>query len=369
MSRTLFSISVKSLRSFSSASAASTAFSACWLNRVKKTPFFGISESRGIAASFGHKKTAPSARSHRSPRVRRSSFARTLTQAAACRVRALGPPVTPWLPFAVAALLVWSVQRVVTKTALTRWSTAYFYRLNAILSLVVYVPFALEVPPDPAGLPGAFALSLLMAATFWVTTEATRRGPVGLVSPLTAMSPAVTVALAVGLLGERPGASALAGVVLALGGAVLLAYRPTASGPASGWLGLAVASLAMQGVGAFAAKLVVTGHGPTDLLVVGALTQLVVGAVIARDEPLAASRLLRGGELVIAVTLVAAAAAPIGDLTALSLGPASVIVPLVATSPAPGGLLGIILLREAWTRPQLPGIACGVVAAALLATA
>jgi len=277
--------------------------------------------------------------------------------------------VTPWLPFAVAALLVWSVQRVVTKTALTRWSTAYFYRLNAILSLVVYVPFALEVPPDPAGLPGAFALSLLMAATFWVTTEATRRGPVGLVSPLTAMSPAVTVALAVGLLGERPGASALAGVVLALGGAVLLAYRPTASGAASGWLGLAVASLAMQGVGAFAAKLVVTGHGPTDLLVVGALTQLVVGAVIARDEPLAASRLLRGGELVIAVTLVAAAAATIGYLTALSLGPASVIVPLVATSPALGGLLGIILLREAWSRRQLLGIACGVVAAALLATA
>ncbi|TMF63027.1 MAG: DMT family transporter [Chloroflexi bacterium] len=268
----------------------------------------------------------------------------------------------------MAALLVWSVQRVVTKTALTRWSTTYFYRLNAILSLVVYVPFAFEVPPDPAGLPGAFALSLLMAATFWVTTEATRRGPVGLVSPLTALSPAVTVALAVGLLGERPGASALAGVVLALGGAVLLAYRPTASGAASGWLGLAVASLVMQGVGAFAAKLVVTGHGPTDLLVVGALTQLVVGAVIARDEPLAASRLLRG-ELVIAVTLVAAAAATIGYLTALSLGPASVIVPLVATSPALGGLLGIILLREAWTRRQLLGIACGVVAAALLATA
>src|SRR2546425_609578 len=368
MSRTLFSISVKSLRSFSSASAASTAFSACWLNRVKKTPFFGISESRGIAASFGHKKTAPPARSHRSPRVRRSSFARTLTQAAAVACEPM-PPVTPWLPFAVAALLVWSVQRVVTKIALTRWSTAYFYRLNAILSLVVYVPFALVVPPDPTGLPGAFALSLLMAATFWVTTEATRRGPVGLVSPFTAMSPAVTVAPAVGLLGERPGASALAGVVLALGGAVLLAYRPTASGAASGWLGLAVASLVMQGVGAFAAKLVVTGHGPTDLLVVGALTQLVVGAVIARDEPLAASRLLRGGELVIAVTLVAAAAATIGYLTALSLGPASVIVPLVATSPALGGLLGIILLREAWTRRQLLGIACGVVAAALLATA
>jgi hypothetical protein len=46
-----------------------------------------------------------------------------------------------WLPFALFALVVWSVQRVVTKVALVRWSTARFYRLNAILSLGVYAVF------------------------------------------------------------------------------------------------------------------------------------------------------------------------------------------------------------------------------------
>jgi len=39
------------------------------------------------------------------------------------------------------------VQRVVTKAALVRWSTARFYRWNAIVSVVIYVPFALVVPP------------------------------------------------------------------------------------------------------------------------------------------------------------------------------------------------------------------------------
>src|SRR5713226_1609324 len=142
-----------------------------------------------------------------------------------------------WLPFALAALVVWSVQRVVTKAALIRWSTARFYRLNAILSLAVYLPFAALVnPPDPAGLPGALGLSVLMAITFWVTTEATRRGPVGIVSPLTAMSPALTVVLALVLLHEDASAQVRLGVPVAVVAAGLLAFQPTTLDTVGGWL-------------------------------------------------------------------------------------------------------------------------------------
>src|SRR5712692_1436978 len=157
-----------------------------------------------------------------------------------------------WLPLALFALVTWSVQRVVTKAALVRWSTARFYRWNAIVSLAVYLPFALLVPPRADALAGALALSLLMALTFWVTTEATRRGPISIVAPLTATSPAITVVLAVLILAERPDALALAGVVLAIGAALLLALRPGAAS-LGGWVALAVASLVLQGVGAFIA--------------------------------------------------------------------------------------------------------------------
>lgn len=228
-----------------------------------------------------------------------------------------------WLPLALLALLTWSVQRVVTKAALVRWSTARFYRWNAVLSLLVYVPFAVVAPPEVAGLPGAFGLSLLMALTFWVTTEATRRGPVGVVAPLTATSPALTVVLAVALLGERPDALGWAGVAFAVGAAVLLAARP-ASASMGGWLGLAVASLVLQGLGAFLAKIVVSDAGPTTLLVPSVLVQLAAG-------------------------------------------PASVVVPLVATSPVLGGLLGIVVLRERTTARQSAGIAVGLVGILLLA--
>ena len=271
-----------------------------------------------------------------------------------------------WLPLALFALVVWSVQRVVTKVALVRWSTARFYRWNALVSLAVYLPFAIVVPPQSEALAGAFGLSLLMALTFGVTTEATRRGPVGIVAPLTAMSPALTVLLAIAFLGERPDLLALAGVACAVAAAVLLASRKT-DAALGGWLGLAVASLVLQGVGAFVAKVVVTEGGPTTLLITSVLVQLVVGVAIARRIPLGLAESVRGTPLVVTVTLAAAALATIGYLSALSTGPASLIVPLVATSPALGGLLGILVLKETVARRQAVGIAVGLVGIVLLA--
>ncbi len=271
-----------------------------------------------------------------------------------------------WLPLALFALVTWSVQRVVTKAALVRWSTARFYRWNAIVSLAVYIPFALLVPPRTDVLAGAFGLSLLMALTFWVTTEATRRGPVSVVAPLTATSPAITVVLAVLLLGERPDALAIAGVLLAIVAAILLALRPGAIS-VGGWVTLAFASLALQGAGAFIAKVVVTEGGPSTLLVTSVLVQLAVGAYIGRAEPLDVRSHLRGMPLAVTATLAAAALATIGYLSALSVGPASLVVPLVATSPALGGLLGIVVLKERVNLRQSLGIAVGLVAIVLLA--
>src|SRR5437867_8427139 len=271
-----------------------------------------------------------------------------------------------WLPLALLALVTWSVQRVVTKVALLRWSTPRFYRWNALVSLVVYVPFAAFIPPRAEALAGALGLSLLMALTFGVTTEATRRGPVSVVAPLTAMSPALTVLLAIAVLGERPDAVALAGVACAVGAAILLALRP-GDVTVGAWLGLALASLVLQGVGAFIAKVVVTEGGPTTLLLTSALVQLALCLALARAVPFDLGGSLRGLPLLVTITLAAAALATIGYLSALSVGPASLIVPLVATSPALGGLLGIVVLKERVTRLQTLGIAVGIVGIVLLA--
>jgi uncharacterized membrane protein len=274
-----------------------------------------------------------------------------------------------WLPLAAFALVIWSAQRVLTKVALVRWSTARFYRWTAICSLVVYLPFAVVAPSEASAVPGALGLSVLTALTFWVTTEATRRGPVSAVAPLTAMSPALTATLAVAFLGERPDQLGLVGIVCAVAAAVLLAFRQSDDRSTAPWLHLAIASLALQGVGAFIAKIVVTGSGPATLLLTSAVVQLGVGIAIARTEPLAVSQMFQGRALAITLILVGAAIATIGYLSALSIGPASLIVPFVATSPSLGGLAAIVFLRERADRRTLGGIGLGLAAIVLLARA
>src|SRR5260370_23492972 len=120
-----------------------------------------------------------------------------------------------------------------------------------------------------------------MAITFGVTTEAVRRGPLGAVSPITALSPALTAMLAIVALGERLAWPSYLGLVLALIGVVLLSLDRTQGEGRTGWQWLALLSLALQGIGAFVAKLVVTPAGPSALLLTSAGVQVLVGVVLA----------------------------------------------------------------------------------------
>jgi O-acetylserine/cysteine efflux transporter len=274
-----------------------------------------------------------------------------------------------WLPFALAALIVWSVQRAVSKAVLATLSTPQFYLLSALVSLPVFLPVLVLDPPPLGAYPGAIGLSAMMALTFGVTTEAIRRGPVGRVSPITGLSSALTAVLAFAILGERPTATGSLGIVFAIVAVGLLGYRRGAGRDSTltRWLGLALASLVLQGAGAFFAKVVVTPSGPSALLITSGAVQVAVGwAILHRARqpfPRLHGRLMRWTVLVLAL----AALATIGYLWALSLGPASIIVPLVATSPALGGLIGALALHERPTRWQYAGMAFGIAAATLLA--
>jgi drug/metabolite transporter (DMT)-like permease len=275
--------------------------------------------------------------------------------------------VPTWLILALAALVVWSVQRAVSKMALIELSTPQFYLLSAVVSLPIYVPVLVFDPPPLSALPPALGLSALMAITFGVTMEAIRRGPVGRVSPVTGLSPALTAILALVVLDEHVGIEGVLGIASATIAVVLLGYRSEAATAGDAWLGLTLASLTLQGVGAFIAKVVVTPSGPSALLVTSASVQVIVGTILLRrfDAPFPdlRPRFMRLTTLV----LVLAAVATIGYLFALSQGPAAIIVPLVATSPALGGLLGTIVVRERLGRLQYAGIGLGLVAAVLLA--
>jgi drug/metabolite transporter (DMT)-like permease len=272
-----------------------------------------------------------------------------------------------WLPLSFFALVVWAMQRLLSKVALQDLGTGKFYLLSAVVSLIAYAPYIVLRPPSKSELVPAFGLACLMALTFGVTTEAIRRGPLRAVSPITALSPGLTAALGIVVLGERLTLAAYAGVVLAPAGVVLLSFgRPEGEG-LPGWQALAVGSLVLQGIGAFIAKLVVSPGGPSALLLMSAGVQVVVGLFLAPPRKWRRRDLLRRPAALTFIAYAAAAIATIGYLSALASGPASVVVPLVATSPALAGLLGILLLRESASPLQLAGIALALVGAVLLA--
>lgn len=273
-----------------------------------------------------------------------------------------------WLLPTLFALIAWTAQRVLGKVALTTLGTNKFYLLSAAVSLGTYAPYLLLRPPTPPQLLPAFGLACLMALTFGVTTEAIRRGPLGAVSPITGLSPALTALLAISLLDERLGWTAALGVVLALLGVLLLSWKSKGIrrvGP--GWLWLALLSLVLQGFGAFLAKVVVTPAGPSALLLMGAGVQVVVGLFLAPPGKWERSDLRGRPALFTIVAYVLGGVATIGYLLALASGPAAVVVPLVATSPALAGLLGIAVLNEKTNRRQLAGIVVAIGGAVLLA--
>lgn len=253
------------------------------------------------------------------------------------------------------------------KVALQDLGTKKFYLLSTIVSLLTYAPYLVLQPPAKSELLPAFGLACLMAVTFGVTTEAIRRGPLGAVSPITALSPALTAALAILILHEHIGLPAYMGVALAPAGIVLLSLGRQKGEAQTGWRALAVTSLVLQGVGAFVAKLVVTPAGPSALLLMSAAVQVLVGLFLAPPSRWHRHDLLRRPAIFTVVAYVTAGIATIGYLAALASGPASVVVPLVATSPALAGLAGILFLHERTSKQQLVGITLALIGAVLLA--
>lgn len=57
--------------------------------------------------------------------------------------------MTAWLALALVALVVWSVQRAISKAVLATLSTPQLYTLTAVISLPIYLP-TLFLDPPPA---------------------------------------------------------------------------------------------------------------------------------------------------------------------------------------------------------------------------
>ena len=204
----------------------------------------------------------------------------------------------------------------------------------------------------------------------WWFYAALGAGPISVVSPLTAILVA-GIPIGVGLaLGERPGAVAAVGVVLALVAVVLVSREATDEDVTPHTFTAAVAWLTVGSGVAFGLNFVLIHQAPVEArlwpLVFARLSASVLVFVIA-----AVSANLRppsGTPLRLAVlAALLDAGANIAMLLALQASYLSLAGVLMALYPAATVLLAIVVLRERVTRWQALGMALALISVAMIA--
>lgn len=217
------------------------------------------------------------------------------------------------------------------------------------------------------------AVGLLGAGGQMLLFRAVQSGPAYLIFPIVSLSPALTIALSFGLLGERTGKLGMAGIVLALCSLPLFDLQLGGGGQANQtvglWFVLALFVLVAWGLQAYFIKLANAGSSAESIFF-----YMAVGAVACAPVALAMtdfSQPINWGWQGPGLSAVIQVLNAIGALTlvyAFRYGKALVVSPLVnAGAPLLTAVLSMALSGAAPSGSKLAGVALALLAALLLA--
>lgn len=213
------------------------------------------------------------------------------------------------------------------------------------------------------------AIGLLGAGGQLILFHAVRIGPPYLIFPIISLSPAITIALSMGLLKERTGLMGALGIVLALIALPLFDYRPDGATGYGLWFLLSLGILAAWGVQAYVIKLANYSMEASSIffymMLCGLLLVPMALAMTDFTQPINTG--LDGPGLAAAVQILNS----VGALTlvfAFRYGKAIIVSPLVnAGAPLLTAVLSMILLGTMPGPTKIAGIGLALTAALLLA--
>ena len=164
-----------------------------------------------------------------------------------------------WLTYAVVTTLFWGVWGALIELPEKRGFPATLGYVVWSLTMIPCAVVALRLigwnlETDARSVALGAAAGLLGAGGQLALFEALRRGPAYLVFPIVSLSPAISVGMAVVLLGESATPRVWTGIVLALVAVPLLAYQPpgeTRTARGRLWFGLAIAVCLAWGIQAY----------------------------------------------------------------------------------------------------------------------
>jgi len=282
--------------------------------------------------------------------------------------------MSAWLVHALVTTLLWGV-----------WGAlAGMPGEHGVPETINYVVWALTmIPPavfvlsrggqrlqrDRRSLMLGLAIGLLGAGGQLILFHAVRIGPPYLIFPIISLSPALTIALALGLLKERTGLMGALGIALALLALPLFDYRPDGAADYGAWFLLSLGILAAWGVQAYVIKLANYSMDAASIffymMLSGLLLVPVALAMTDFSQPINTG--LDGAGLAAAIQVLNA----IGALTlvfAFRYGKAIIVAPLInAGAPLLTAVLSMVLLGLVPGPAKIAGIMLALSAAVLLA--
>jgi uncharacterized membrane protein len=284
-----------------------------------------------------------------------------------------------WLTHALVTTLLWGVWGAFAGLPAEHgFPDTLIYAVWA-LTMIPPAVFALSrsgwrIDRDRRSVVLGLAVGLLGAGGQMLLFRAVQSGPAYLIFPIVSLSPALTIALSFGLLGERTGRLGLAGIVLALCSLPLFDLQVGQPGQGQGqgmgvWFVLALAVLVAWGLQAYFIKLANAGTSAESIffyMTVGALLCVPVAlAMTDFSQPITWG--WQGPGLAAATQVLNA----IGALTlvhAFRHGKALVVSPLVnAGAPLLTAVLSMVLQGAMPGASKLAGVALSLLAALMLA--
>lgn len=237
-------------------------------------------------------------------------------------------------------------------------------------AVVVLARAGWRIQRDRRSIVLGLAVGLLGAGGQMLLFRAVQSGPAYLIFPIVSLSPAITIALSFGLLGERTGKLGVAGIALALCALPLFDLQLGQGGEGLGlWFVLALVVMAAWGLQAYFIKLANVGTSAESIffyMMLGGLA-CVPAALWLTDFSQPINWGWQGPGLAAVIQVLNA----VGALTlvyAFRHGKALVVSPLVnAGAPLLTAVLSMALSGAMPTGTKLLGVALALLAALLLA--
>ena len=282
---------------------------------------------------------------------------------------------TNWLSYALITTLFWGVWG-----AFAGLPSEYGFP-----DTLIYVVWALTmIPPAVIVLARAgwrierdrrsvllgMTVGLLGAGGQMLLFRAVQSGPAYLIFPIISLSPAVTIALSFGLLGERTGKLGLAGIVLALCSLPLFDLQLGQGGQSLGlWFVLALGILVAWGLQAYFLKIANNNSSAEGIFFYMTVSGLLcVPAALWMTDFSQPINWGWSGPGLAAVTQVLNAIGALTLVYAFRYGKALVVSPLVnAGAPLLTAVLSMLLSSASPSGSKLVGVALALLAALLLA--